>query len=127
VAENPAPQPTADPTPPEDGPRVRQESRLARERRRASARALDGALDGVRVCYDRHGGSRETELKVRVRLDAAGKAKDVKVLGDTATSTLQSCVASAVRAHQYPVGEGSVSITHKFALRKPCPALPVRS
>ncbi len=95
------------------------ELRALKERRRASARALDGALEGVRRCYDRHGGSRQTELKVRVRLDAAGKADDILVLGDSAT-TLQGCVATAVRAYKYPAGDGSVVLNHTFALmRKP--------
>jgi hypothetical protein len=95
------------------------ELRAVKERRRASARALDGALEGVRRCYDRHGGSRQTELKVRVRLDAAGKADDILVLGDNAT-TLQGCVETAVRAYKYPAGDGSVVLNHTFALmRKP--------
>ena len=116
----PEPIPRPEPTPtPVVAAAPSPELRAARERRRASARALDGALEGVRRCYDRHGGSRQTELKVRVRLDAAGKADDILVLGDSAT-TLQSCVATAVRAYKYPAGDGSVVINHTFALmRKP--------
>lgn len=88
-------------------------------RRRTSARTLDTAGPQVRACYDRYGGSKIAALAVRVTIDPGGRARDVRLLGDAISSALLRCVTTAVQEHRYPIGDGTITVSHTFALRMP--------
>lgn len=92
---------------------------LVTQRRRTSARTLDGAGPQVRACYDRYGGSKVASLAVRVTIDPGGRARDVQLLGDATSSALLRCVATAVQEHRYAPGPDTLTVRHAFALRKP--------